>query len=103
MIGISTVCFRKTHADVQRGVHFPHLVLAHAAHILTQAGLVQSPDLLQQDGGVTEQATGRALEPYMGGLALALDVPRNGGGDDRGAAVFFKEHEGVFCPLAFYC
>ena len=77
MIGISTVCFRKTHADVQRGVHFPHLVLAHAAHILTQAGLVQSPDLLQQDSGVPEQAAGRALEPHMSGLVLTLDVSRD--------------------------
>jgi len=75
------------YADAQRGVHFPHLILPHAAHVLVQPRLVQRPELLQQDSGIPEQTAGRALEPHMGGLAFPLHIPGDGGGNDGGTVV----------------
>ncbi len=69
---------------MQSSIHFPHLIFSDAAHILVQPGFVQRPKLLQQDSGVPEQATGRALEPHMGGLVFSFDVSRDSGGNDRG-------------------
>lgn len=45
-------------------------------------------------------ASSESLSRFSGGTVRER-IPV--AGYDRRAAVFFKEHEGVFCPLAFYC
>ena len=54
------------------------LIFLHIAHVLSQVGLIQCSDLLQQHSGIPKQAARRAAELYMGRLVFSFHSSRDG-------------------------